>query len=906
MKIRQYEDQAFWIGAVMLLWASLGGLFLPMVAQAQSLSPGSIDFGIVNVGATSSSQGIALQSGSDELTSMTVAASSGFSATSGCSSPLAAGTSCVIDVSFSPTTTGIQTGTLTVQVAWSCAPNICSEALTVSLSGTGYTQVLAVDDAATTTTGTPVTIPALANDQGDGLSISRVSSPSEGSATISGNSIVYTPAAGFAGTDSFTYTITDGVSVSSAVITVTVEPPLPPTAADDVASTDAGVPVGVNVLVNDRGTDIKLISVDQPAQGSATVSGDMVIYTPAADFSGTDAFSYTIADTFSRTSSAIVTVTVTSPELKAVDDAATTDAGQPVTINVLANDVGKDLVLTEVGTPVHGAVTISGEAVIYTSEVDFSGTDSFSYTIRDAFNRTVSATVTVTVNLPGLKAVDDAASTISGQVVAINVLANDTGRNIVFAEVGTPAHGAVVTNGGAILYRSVPDFVGTDSFSYTIRDALNRTANAVVTVTVTPPELNAANDTAATELNQPVTINVLANDTGIDLALTEVGVPTHGAATISGRTVTYTPEADFEGTDSFSYTIQDAFNKTASATVTVTVVPGVVQAVDDAATTLAGQVVTINVLANDTGRSLRLTSLGTPAHGSATVSGGTITYTPQTDFAGTDSFNYTITDAFSRSASAIVTVTVTPLELKVVNDAATTTAGQAVAINVLANDVGKDLILTTVGTPGHGTATASGGTVTYTSAADFAGTDSFSYTIKDAFNRTAAATVTVTVTSPVLKPVNDAAAVTTGQPVTINVLANDSGTDLTLTGVGTPSHGTASISGGTVIYTPEAGFAGIDSFGYTVKDAFDRTMSATVTVTVVSEPLSVADDTAATEAGQSVAINVLANDTGPDMVLTRVSTPAHGTASISGGTIIYTPASDFGGTDNFSYTIQDA
>ncbi len=97
-----------------------------------------------------------------------------------------------------------------------------------------------------------------------------------------------------------------------------------------------------------------------------------------------------------------------------MNDTATTTAGSPVSINVLANDTGTELSITQASPPANGSAVISGGAITYTPSAGFAGTDSFSYTIRDSFGQSASATVTATVNPPGLNAVNDAASTAAG------------------------------------------------------------------------------------------------------------------------------------------------------------------------------------------------------------------------------------------------------------------------------------------------------------------------------------------------------------------------------------------------------------------------------------------------------------------------------------------------------------
>lgn len=184
----------------------------------------------------------------------------------------------------------------------------------------------------------------------------------------------------------------------------------------------------------------------------------------------------------------------------------------------------------------------------------------------------------------------------------------------------------------------------------------------------TPPV--AVADTVATLRDQPVTINVLANDSDADgdpLTVSAIGTPLHGAATTDGQTITYTPNLSFVGVDSFTYTILDGRGGAATATVTITVngPPGSNQAPtagNDSATTAPGVAVTIDVLANDAdpdGDALTINIITPPSNGTAVVESGKVVYTPNPGFSGTDSFTYTVTDGKGGAATATVTVTVT-------------------------------------------------------------------------------------------------------------------------------------------------------------------------------------------------------------------------------------------------------
>ncbi|NJN46473.1 MAG: tandem-95 repeat protein [Candidatus Competibacteraceae bacterium] len=353
---------------------------------------------------------------------------------------------------------------------------------------------------------------------------------------------------------------------------------------------------------------------------------------------------------------------VLAPGLNAVDDTASTPVQMPVTIAVLANDTGAGLAISQVTDPAGGTVIVNVDSTItYTPNPDFVGTDVFTYTITDAFGQSDTAFVTITVLAPGLNAVDDTTTTPAETPVDIDVLANDTGTDLVISQVVNPANGAAVLNGdNTITYTPDPGFAGTDTFTYTITDSFGQSDSATVTITVQAPGLNAVDDTATTPARTPVDIDVLANDTGTGLVISQLGNPANGTTVLNAdNSVTYTPSSAFAGTDVFSYTIIDSFGQSDSATVTVTVTAPELDAVDDVATAPAGESVEIAVLSNDVGTEPVITQVSEPANGTALINAaGTITYTADGGFAGTDTFTYTISDGISTD-TATVTITVT-------------------------------------------------------------------------------------------------------------------------------------------------------------------------------------------------------------------------------------------------------
>ena len=564
----------------------------------------------------------------------------------------------------------------------------------------------------------------------------------------------------------------------------------------------------------------------------------------------------------------------------AIADSATTPVATAVTVSVKDNDTDADtdtLTVTATTNGANGTVTIVGGNPRYTPNAGFHGTDTFTYTISDGNGGTATATVTVSVNSPPV-AVNDTASTPGNTPVTItNVRANDTdpnGDTLTVTSVGTASSGAVALVSGNPVYTPTASFKGAATFTYTISDGFGGTATATVTVTVAnqPPVAN--NNTATTTVGSAVAISTaLANDTdanGDTLSITGATNGTNGTVTRVGNVLTYTPVAGFSGTDTFTYSISDGDGGTSTATITVTVNP---TSANDTGTTTANT--TLNgtgLLANDAGTGLTVTGNTAPTRGTVTVaSNGSYTYTPTIGTSGPDSFTYTATDSSGRTTTATVNITVRPLTL---NDTGTTGAGIGLnGATVLGNDAGTTLTVIANTNPANGTVTILGnGTYTYTPNAGFSGSDSFTYTVRDASNQTSIATVNLVVAP---RAIADSATTQAGSAFSgTSVLVNDLGSGLAVTANTNPANGTVTIlANGTYTYTPNTGRSGPDSFTYTATDSSGRTTSAVVSLTVTPRAFA---DAASTSAGQAVTIDARANDLGAGLTITSLGTPSSG------------------------------
>ena len=395
---------------------------------------------------------------------------------------------------------------------------------------------------------------------------------------------------------------------------------------------------------------------------------------------------------------------------------------------------------------------------------------------------------------------------------------------------------------------------GTTTITYSYDAAGNRTQQVSITGTDGTPV--ASPTQAVTSINTPVTFDLvisvvpatppnppISDPNGQFLSVTATGTPTHGSVLANGGTLlTYTPSAGYTGSDSFSYTLSNGHN-TASSTVSITVYANP-SAVNDSVTVAENGAVTFDPRSNDSDPNsfgLTITRVGTPGNGRTTTTGTAVTYTPALNYFGSDSFTYGISNGHGGSASATVSVTVTPSAAPVANnDTINVTEYGTVSFDPRVNDTsssGYPLSITNTSTPSHGAVLNFGGnSLSYSPSPGYTGPDSFTYTITDGHGGFASATVNANVYLP---PVANADSISAAEntAITFDPRVNDTdpyGFALTVSAVSSPTSGTATInSGGTAItYTPNSGFTGTDTFTYTISDGHGGFATMTITMTV--------------------------------------------------------------------------
>ncbi len=552
----------------------------------------------------------------------------------------------------------------------------------------------AFNDTPTTSEDTTLTFDPRLNDSdpnGDAFTITANSAPAPAAGTVSCSttSCTFTPAANYNGPASFTYTITDSFGASStATVSITVTAVNdPPVANTDTFNVTEDTPLTQNVRVNDTDvetptTSLTVIGSTNGTKGtvSCTSIGDCT-YTPNLNQTGADSFTYTLSDGANSTVGTVnVNIAAVNDPPVANNDVLVTNEDVIGNVNVLSNDTDPDSTLTVTGSTngTKGNVSCTALGVCtYSPLLNQNGADSFTYTVTDG-TTSVTGTVNVTitpVNDPPV-ANADTLTTAEDTPATVNVLANDsdvdntpTSLTVTGSTNGTKGT-VVCTTAGICTYTPNLNQIGPDSFTYTVTDPGGATATGTVSVTITgvndTPIANA--DTLTTPEDTPGSVNVLTNDVDPDgpspMTITGSTNGTNGSVGCTTAGIcTYAPNLNFNGTDSFTYTVFDGnTSATGTVNVTVTAVNDPPVAINNTATTLPATAVTLNVLANDSdvdGNTFLLTSNTNPANGTVTcTAAGSCTYTPNVGFTGTNTFNYTITDSAGATATATVTITV--------------------------------------------------------------------------------------------------------------------------------------------------------------------------------------------------------------------------------------------------------
>ncbi len=653
---------------------------------------------------------------------------------------------------------------------------------------------------------------------------------------------------------------------------------------------------------------------------SVTITGANLTGATAVNFGATPATAFTVNSATSITATApagaagTVNVTVTTP----AGTSATAAANQYTYVSGPA--IGT---ITPDAGPLAGgnSVVLTGTGFTGTTAVTFGGTPATAFTVNSATQ--ITATVPAGSAGAAIVVVTTPGGTASG---TYTYLAAPTVTSLSPSSGSTAGGTSVSVTGTGFTGATAVTFGATPATSFTVNSATSITAVAPAGSGIVNVRVTTAGGTSATSAGNQ--FNYVAVPTVTALAPNS-GPATGGTSvTLTGTNLTGATAVRFGAANAASFTVNSATSITAtspagSGTVNVTV--------DTAGGTSAA------------GAGNQYVYIGAPAvtgvsPNQGPTGGGTVVTVSGSGFAGATAVHFGANPAASFTVNNATSITATApagaaatVDITVTSGGGTSATGAADRYTYVTAPIASDRSVAVsfntatpidlsgsitgihtsiaIGTaPAHGTTSIAGDVVTYTPAAGYFGADSFTYTATGPGGTSAPATVSLTVGTP-------PAPVAANKPG-VTVAYNSGGTAIDLsgsiTGIHTsiavataPAHGTTSIAGDVVTYTPAAGYFGADSFTYTATGPGGTSPPATVSLTVGTPPAPVATDKAGVAVAYNssgTAIDLSGSITGIHTSVAVATAPAHGTTSVAGDIVTYTPTAGYGGADSFTYT----
>lgn len=718
--------------------------------------------------------------------------------------------------------------------------------------------------------GSTKQIDVLANDAPDDSGSLLIETVSQGSLGgfvqigPDGRTLTYRPFPGASGVETFRYAVTGGFATN---VRVKLRSPVE---SDRFVVDEQSGPTLLRVMENDDlgsrfAGERSITAVSFPSHGGTVEiaeDGISVWYTPNPDFSGTEIFEYVVGEQVSGQVRVDVRRLLKNDSLAREDEVL---SGIPKTFDVLANDPFADDYagerrITLVTDPAHGTAELNPRdgSITYTSTPGFSGYEQFHYVVDGQYEATVSFAVTPLTSNDYLSVMEGAGET------ALDVLSNDRllttpgSDAVLMTDFTQPTEGGslrLADDGSSLLYQPAAGFTGWERATYTLNEFYEASVTFYVSAWPETPDVSVVANQGVEEVQLPVSSSAFFTPYGGPGIITGLEQGSHGSVTIAanGRDLLYRPDPGFSGTDTVTFTIDGNVEGAASIRVTPLAEGERIRAVispdfDD---------IELNVLANDLHiADATITSIAVPEDIGVMVriseDGRRIVLTPEEMRYRSFNLEYTLNGLYTTTASVALYPSVRTLpDRSGVQQNSTGTVIDPIANDRLGNatptvydwileehvpsvfSYGGPREITAVSPTRQGgdvSITADGKHLVYQPAADFAGTDSFEYTVDGQW----VGTVSVNVTRAVRD--DTASVLADGNANPINVLANDPlGTDYAGAGLITQvtqpaSGGTATIAddGSAILYTAPDGFTGEDTFEYRVDD----TQVATVTVQV--------------------------------------------------------------------------
>lgn len=512
--------------------------------------------------------------------------------------------------------------------------------------------------------------------------------------------------------------------------------------------------------------------------------------------------------------------------------------------------------------------------------------------------------------------------------VSITLMASDIDEDrLTYHIVTGPAHGKLGGSGSEITYTPEANYSGPDNFTFMVNDGAADSNTVTISLAVEavndPPKAN--HQSVMTRLDRSAFITLTGNDVDSDkLQYSITTRPEHGSLVFgsnfdtSGQ-LTYTPDANYTGTDSFTFVLNDGIVDSAPATVSINLTPNHIPVAEiQSVTTPEDTEVVINLAGSDPDGDTVVYSVVTiPSHGGLSGTAPNLTYMPNKNFSGPDSFTFKVNDGTNDSAVTTVSIAVAPANDPPVANNVELSVMEDIPIPITLAGIDPDgdtLTYTIVKKPANGTLSGTEPDLNYTPNTNFNGLDSFTFKVSDGTLSSIPGTITLMVNPADDPPVANGDNISVPEDTVSHILLSGDDPDgdpLTFSVLRGPNHGKLEGKAPNLAYTPDPNFSWLDSFTFRVSDGKTDSVPATVmiSVTPVNDPPDAKDDKIVTQEDTPATIDVLANDIEVDQELLTISeiTQCRGgmVTKNDDGTLTYTPNKDFSGTDSFTYTVTD-
>ena len=535
-----------------------------------------------------------------------------------------------------------------------------------------------------------------------------------------------------------------------------------PSAASQAVTTNEDTPKPITLAGAKADTlSLTYAIITPPQNGVVTGTLPTATYTPNEDFNGDDEFTFVVNDGLSNSLPATVSVTITPVNDAPIAVAQTVQTNEDIPLNIVlvANDIDADvLTYAVVVPPANGTLTGTAPNLIYTPSTHYNGADSFTFKANDGTIDSNVAAVGITVNAVNDTPVVDAQSVLTDEDVPlpITLTGNDIDSDpLTFIIVSEPLHGELTGLTPVFTYTPDANYNGADSFTFkgndgTI-DSLPKTIGITIGAIQDAPVANS--QTVETNEDTPLSVTLTGSDVDNEtLTFVVVDLPLHGILTGTVPNLTYTPTANYAGADSFTFTANDGTVASIPAVISITVNP-----INDAP---VANNQTISLIPNGSAQfildysdveneTLTYNLSVAPLHGDLTGTAPNLTYTADTNYHGTDSFEYSVADPNLGTDSATVTVLVNTAPVATSQPSVTAVQGVGQAITLTGSDVDSDtLTYTVVAAPIHGVITGTVPSLTYTADVAYVGADSFTFKVNDGFMDSTVGTIDILVGTP--------------------------------------------------------------------------------------------------------------------------------------------------------------